>query len=190
MTTPGQVRRGVRLGVDVGSVRVGLAASDPSGLLATPVETLARDPRGGADLRRIAAEVAERDALEVLVGLPRSLSGREGPAAETARGYATRLAARLPVPVRLVDERLSTVAAHRSLRESGVKGRKQREVVDQAAAVVLLQAALDTERSTGKAPGELVRPLRSAGSGDQGGGTGGHDGRPTATGGADRDAER
>jgi putative Holliday junction resolvase len=92
--------------------------------------------------------------------------------------------------VRLVDERLSTVAAHRSLRESGVKGRKQRAVVDQVAAVVLLQAALDTERSTGKAPGELVEPLPSGLTGGKSGGQGGHDGRPTATGGADRDAER
>jgi len=94
------------------------------------------------------------------------------------------------VPVRLVDERLSTVAAYRSLRASGVKGRKQRAVVDQAAAVVLLQAALDTERSTGEAPGELVQPLVSGTSARQGGGEGGHDGRPRATGGADRDAER
>ena len=186
MTTPGQVRRGVRLGVDVGSVRVGLAASDPSGLLATPVETLRRDARDGTDLGRIADEVAERDVLEVLVGLPRSLSGGEGPAAQTARAYARQLAARLPVPVRLVDERLSTVAAHRSLRESGVKGRKQRAVVDQVAAVVLLQAALDTERSSGQVPGEVVQPLPSGRTGGQGG----HDGRPTATGGADRDAER
>ena len=143
-----EVRRGVRLGVDVGSVRVGLAASDPSGLLATPVETLSRDASGGSDLARI--------ATEGLVGLPRSLSGGEGPAAQTARAYAGRLASRVEVPVRLVDERLSTVAAQRSLRSSGVKGRKQRAVVDQAAAVVLLQAALDTERSTGQAPGELV----------------------------------
>jgi putative Holliday junction resolvase len=184
--TPAEVRRGVRLGVDVGSVRVGLAASDPSGLLATPVETLRRDARDGSDLARIAEEVLEREAIEVLVGLPRSLSGREGPAAEAARAYAGLLAERVAVPVRLVDERLSTVAAHRSLRSSGVKGRKQRAVVDQVAAVVLLQAALDTERSTGQAPGEPVQPLPSGRSG----GRVGHDGRPTATGGADRDAER
>ena len=173
------MRRGVRLGVDVGSVRVGLAVSDPGGVLATPVETLARDtsrkaptsdalvtpPDAGkshkpissgdvpTDLRRIADEVSEREALEVLVGLPRSLSGREGPAAEAARAYARALAQLVDVPVRLVDERLSTVAAHRSLREAGMKGRKQRAVVDQVAAVVLLQNALDHERSTGQPPG-------------------------------------
>ncbi|GAB3589066.1 Holliday junction resolvase RuvX [Angustibacter peucedani] len=159
-------RRGVRLGVDVGAVRVGLAASDPSGFLATPVETLARDVDGRADQDRVVREVVEREVLEVCVGLPRSLSGREGPAATAARAWAEQLvqrlaAAGLDVPVRLVDERLSTVAAHRSLRESGVKGRKQRAVVDQVAAVVLLQAALDAERASGAAPGEQVEQVPS-----------------------------
>jgi putative Holliday junction resolvase len=148
----------VRVGVDVGSVRVGVAASDPSGLLATPVRTVARDVEGGADLEEVAAVVAEREAIEVVVGLPRTLAGDEGAAATTARTYAGRLAARVaPVPVRLVDERLTTVDAHRSLRDSGVAGRRQRAVVDQAAAVLILQVALDTERGSGRPPGELVR---------------------------------
>jgi putative Holliday junction resolvase len=158
-------RTGVRVGVDVGSVRVGLAASDPSGLLATPVRTVARDrseegsSESAADIAEVAAYVAEASALEVVVGLPRTLAGDEGPAAAEARQYARRLAARVaPVPVRLVDERLTTVDAHRSLRESGVAGRRQRAVVDQAAAVLILQAALDAERSSGRPPGELVRP--------------------------------
>lgn len=150
------MRRGVRLGVDVGSVRVGLASSDPDGLIATPVRTLARTG-AGEDLRAIAEQVRDRGALEVLVGLPRSLSGGEGPAAGLAREYAAALAALVDVPVRLVDERMSTVAATRSLREAGVSGRKQRSKVDQAAAVVLLQAALDTERASGRPPGEPVR---------------------------------
>jgi putative Holliday junction resolvase len=150
------------VGVDVGSVRVGLAASDPSGLLATPVRTVARDPEPAAaapsDLEEVADVVAELDAVEVVVGLPRSLSGAEGPAAQGARTYAGRLAVRIaPVPVRLVDERLTTVDAHRTLRERGVDGRAQRAVVDQAAAVLILQAALDAERSSGRPPGELVR---------------------------------
>ena len=161
-------RRGVRLGVDVGAVRVGLAASDPHGILATPVETLKRDPDAGRDLDRIVEEVAEREAIDVYVGLPRSLSGAEGPAARVAREYAGVLLARLraagsTVAVRLVDERLSTVAAHRSLRESGVAGRKQRAVVDQAAAVVLLQAALDAERTSGAPTGEQVEQVPSSG---------------------------
>lgn len=160
------MRRGVRLGVDVGTVRVGVAVSDPGGLLATPVETVARDAAGGRDLARIAALVRERDALEVVVGLPRSLSGREGPAAAAARAYAQELAARVtPVPVRLVDERLTTVTAQRGLRERGISARKGRAVVDQLAAVVLLQNALDTERATGSPPGRAAEDVASSGGG-------------------------
>ncbi len=158
--------RGVRIGVDVGSVRVGVAASDPDGLLATPVATLARHPGAppgpdDGDILAIADLVRERSAVGVVVGLPRSLSGGEGPAAAVARGYAAVVAARVaPVWVRLVDERLTSVDAHRTLRDSGVATRRQRAVVDQAAAVLILQTALDTERSTGSPPGERVRPGR------------------------------
>lgn len=156
-------RTGVRVGVDVGSVRVGVASSDPSGLLATPVRTVARDQQDPAtaaptDLEEIAGIVADASAIEVVVGLPRTLAGAEGAAAQTARTYAGRLAVRIaPVPVRLIDERLTTVDAHRSLRDSGVDGRRQRAVIDQAAAVLILQAALDAERASGRPPGELVR---------------------------------
>jgi putative Holliday junction resolvase len=145
----------VRIGVDVGSVRIGVAVSDPRGVLATPVETVAR---GTGDLRRIAELVAERDAIEVVVGLPRSLSGTEGPAAEAARGFAQRLARYVaPCPIRLVDERLSTVSASRAMRSSGVSSREARGTIDQAAAVVILQDALDFERASGRAPGETVQ---------------------------------
>jgi putative holliday junction resolvase len=143
----------VRIGVDVGDVRVGVARSDPAGLIATPVETVAR---GVGDLARLLAISTEEQAVEVVVGLPTSLSGREGPAAAKAREFAGRLADVLPVPVRLCDERLSTVTAETVLRRQGRKGQKRRAVVDQAAAVVILQNALDTERGTGAAPGELV----------------------------------
>jgi putative Holliday junction resolvase len=147
-------RPGVRLGVDVGTVRVGVARSDASGLLATPVATLARK---GPSLAELAALVAEVDALEVVVGLPLHLSGREGPAAEAARSYAQELAATVaPVTVRLVDERLSTVGATRGLQAAGIDARRGRSRIDQAAAVNILQAALDTERSTGHPPGETV----------------------------------
>lgn len=146
---------GVRLGIDPGDARIGVASSDPSAFLATPVETVAR---GTGDLDRIAALVGELEAVLVYVGLPRSLSGAEGPAAGKVRGFARQLANRLaPVPVRLYDERLSTVTAEAVLRGQGRKGKKRRAVVDQAAAVVILQAALDTERSTGGVPGELVQ---------------------------------
>jgi putative Holliday junction resolvase len=150
------MRTGARLGIDVGTVRIGVARSDPSGLLATPVETVRR---GKGDLARIARIAAQHDAVEVIVGLPTSLSGREGPAAKAAREFAARLAARLaPVPVALFDERLTTVTAQRDLRAGGVRARDQRAVVDQAAAVVLLQAALDAERASGRPPGRPVPP--------------------------------
>ena len=147
------MRRGVRLAVDVGTVRIGIARSDVDGVLAVPVETLAR---GEGDLARIGQLVAEWSALEVLVGLPRRLAGDEGPAADQARAFASELAAVLARPVRMVDERLSTVAAQRDLRAAGRTTRESRSVVDQAAAVVFLQDALERERLTGGAAGELV----------------------------------
>jgi putative Holliday junction resolvase len=144
----------VRIGVDAGDARIGVSQSDPSGMLATPVETV---PRGPGDLARIREIVLDRDAIEVVVGLPRSLKGGEGPSAVKVREFARALAQALdPVPVRLCDERLSTVTAEAVLRKQGRKGQKRRAVVDQAAAVVILQNALDTERSSGAAPGETL----------------------------------
>ena len=156
------MRPGVRLGVDVGRVRVGVARSDPHGMLATPVETLARRDDVVAGIRRLRDE---HEAVEVIVGLPLSLSGGETPSTDDSRAVAEALAAALPVPVRLVDERLTTVSAARGLRESGRTAKSSRSVVDQAAAVILLQHALDLERSSGKPPGALVEP---------------HEGRPLA----------
>ncbi|MGB0102133.1 MAG: Holliday junction resolvase RuvX [Nocardioides sp.] len=152
------MRHGIRLGIDPGDARIGVARSDPTGFLATPVETVRR---GKGDLARIAAILAEEGAdstlIEVVVGLPRSLSGREGPAAVKVREFAAALARRVaPVPVRLVDERMTTVSAEAMLRDQGRKGGKRRAVVDQAAAVLILQHALDTERTTGSPPGEIV----------------------------------
>lgn len=156
--------RGARLGVDVGKARIGLAASDPDGLIATPVETVARvlDGTGAsADVARIVAEATDRFAAVVYVGLPRHLSGAEGAATEDARGFAGRLASALAAAgegarVRLVDERMTTVTAHQALYASGRKGRKHRSVIDQAAAVIILQSALDAERATGGRAGEEV----------------------------------
>ena len=149
------MRVGVRLGVDPGDARIGVARSDPSGILATPVETVRR---GKGDLRRIHQLLTAENAFEVVMGLPRSLGGGEGPAALKTREFAGRLARRIaPVPVRLVDERLTTVTAEAMLRDQR-KGAKRRAVVDQVAAVVILQQALDAERATGTPPGELVNP--------------------------------
>jgi putative pre-16S rRNA nuclease len=148
----------VRLGVDAGDARIGVARSDPAGLIATPVETVRR---GRGDLARLHALAEEEEAVEVVLGLPRSLNGGEGPAARKVRDFAAELAREVaPVPVRLCDERLSTVSAEAVLREQGRKGQRRRAVVDQAAAVVILQNALDTERATGAAPGELVQEPR------------------------------
>ncbi|GGD26469.1 putative pre-16S rRNA nuclease [Nocardioides daphniae] len=144
----------MRVGVDPGDARIGVARSDPTGFLATPVETV---PRGKGDVRRIARIVRDEEAVEVVVGLPRSLKGTEGPAAAKVRDFAAALAAKVaPVPVRLCDERLTTVTAEAMLRDQGRKGSKRRAVVDQAAAVVILQHALDTERTSGSAPGEII----------------------------------
>ncbi|MFX4292201.1 Holliday junction resolvase RuvX [Streptomyces bohaiensis] len=150
------MRRGRRLAVDVGDARIGVASSDPDGLLATPVETVPGKDRQAA-LRRLGAIVAEYEPLEVVVGLPRSLSGQEGPAAAKVRDFAGELAKLVtPVPVRLVDERMSTVTAAQSMRASGVSSRKGRSRIDQAAAVVILQSALETERASGRPPGQSV----------------------------------
>ena len=155
------MRFGVRLGIDPGDARIGVARSDPSGMLATPVETVRR---GKGDLARIAEILTEEHAVEVVVGLPRSLSGREGPAAVKVRQFALDLARQVaPVPVRLCDERLTTVSAEAMLRDRGRKGAKRRAVVDQAAAVVILQQALETERARGSVPGELVEVPESEG---------------------------
>jgi len=149
------MRSGVRIGVDVGKVRIGVSRSDFHGMLATPVETVAR---GAGDLDRIAALVAEIDAVEIIVGLPLALSGAHTASTEDATGFADAVARRLPTPVRLVDERLSTVSAHSAMRAAGRNQKQSRSVIDQVAAVIILQHALDHERSSGNPPGVIVLP--------------------------------
>ncbi|MDL5350207.1 Holliday junction resolvase RuvX [Microbacterium sp. zg-YB36] len=150
-------RRGVRIGVDVGKARVGVARSDPDGMLAVPVETVPRDERAVTRVREIAAEYG---AVELLVGLPLNLSGNDTPSTADARAFAAELAAADATAVRLVDERLSTVSAHAALRQSGRSQRDSRSIVDQVAAVVLLQHALDVEKSTGRPPGTPIPPAQ------------------------------
>lgn len=148
------MRQGRRIAIDVGDVRIGVAVSDPAGMIATPVETVAA---GKQAMDRLAAIVAEFEPVECVVGLPLSLSGREGPAAVKVRAFAGRLAERIsPVPIRLFDERLSTITADSLLRHSAKSGAKKRSVIDQAAATVILQTALDTERTSGSVPGETL----------------------------------
>jgi putative holliday junction resolvase len=145
--------RGRRLGIDVGSVRIGVASSDPDGILATPVETVRRE-RSGKHVRRLAELVADMNAVEVVVGLPRTLADRIGPSALDAIELAEVLAGRIaPIPVRLADERLTTVSAQRSLSQAGIRAKGQRRVIDQAAAVAILQGWLDERRAM--SPGEV-----------------------------------
>lgn len=139
--------RGRRLGIDAGTRRIGVACSDPDGILATPVETVRRDGSGG-HLRRLADLAAELHAVEVIVGLPLTLADRTGRSAADAIGLAEALGRRIaPTPVRLADERLTTVSAQRSLQAAGVRAKGQRRIVDQAAAVVILQGWLDQRRA-------------------------------------------
>nr|WP_155048699.1 Holliday junction resolvase RuvX [Microbacterium sp. ZXX196] len=149
-------RRGVRLAVDVGRARVGVARCDPDGMLAVPVETVARDDRSVARLAELAGEHAP---IEIMVGLPLNMRGEDTPSTQDARAFAAELGAALPgTPIRLVDERLSTVSAHTALRQAGRSQKKSRSIVDQVAAVVFLQHAIDTEKRLGTAPGEVLAP--------------------------------
>jgi putative Holliday junction resolvase len=149
------VRQGVRVGVDVGTVRIGVARSDLHGMLATPVETVVR---GVGDLERILAIATELGALELIVGLPLALSGAHTASTADAIGFAKRLAAATKLPVRLVDERLTTVSAQSALRASGRSAKQSRSVIDQVAAVIIVQHALDFERAAGTPPGEIAHP--------------------------------
>lgn len=154
------MRRGRRLGIDVGDVRIGVASCDPSGMIATPVETVKAGP-GAID--RLVDIAEEYEVIECVVGLPMGLSGREGPAAKKVRVFVAALAEALAqrpatesAQIRLFDERMSTMTAQAQLRSSGRSSKSSRSVVDQVAATVILQTALDAERQRGTAPGEPV----------------------------------
>ncbi|GAA1057148.1 putative pre-16S rRNA nuclease [Agromyces luteolus] len=150
------MRSGARLGIDVGRARIGVARCDPSAILAVPVETVARSADDdGTDLRRVLELAAEFEAVELVVGHPLSLSGQATASTADAVGFAERLAA-AGASVRLVDERMSTVSAQQALRSAGKSSKKQRPIIDQAAAVIILQHAIDAERASGSAPGRTI----------------------------------
>ncbi|MCO1339578.1 crossover junction endodeoxyribonuclease RuvA [Kocuria polaris] len=158
--------RGVRIGIDVGLARVGVAHSDPDALLASPWKTLKRDAKRNSDLRVLVQYVREQRATTVYVGLPRSMKGGETASTTMARDYAAELLARLQTEkldaaVRLVDERLTTVSAHKELHAAGVDGRQHRRVVDQVAAVAILQQAIDMEKSLQRDVGTAVESTRN-----------------------------
>jgi putative Holliday junction resolvase len=141
------------LGLDLGARRIGVAVSDRSGTIASPLTVVVRGKRRAEDHRRIAALVAEEEAEVLVVGLPLSLDGSMGPAARAAAAEVEQLASVVGVPVETVDERLTTVTAEGALRQAGVKGQSRRQVVDKVAAAVLLQAWLDRRRAARSAGG-------------------------------------
>ena len=154
------MRPGVRLSFDVGKVRIGVARCDAEAILSVPVTTLKRN-RFGADIEEAAELIEEYDAMEAVVGLPRRMDGGSSASTRDARRWARELARLVAsASVRLVDERLSTVTAHRELHETGRTEASFRQVVDQAAAVIILDQALETERTTNAPAGEIVPPTR------------------------------
>ena len=148
------MRSGVRVGIDVGTVRIGIARSDRDGFLATPVETV--DRTSDNPVEQIVHIVNDLGAFEVIIGLPLSLSGGNTASTQDALLLAREVAIAVNVPVRLIDERLTTVSAHSALRASGKKQKQTRGVIDQVAAVMILQHALDSERSSGNVPGKDI----------------------------------
>ena len=148
------MRSGVRVGIDIGTVRIGVARSDRDGYLATPVETVDRGSEN--PIGQLVSLIDELEAIEVIVGMPLSLNGSHTASTEDALVMARELAQNASVPVRLVDERLTTVSAHSALRAAGKKQKQTRSVIDQVAAVMILQHALDSERSSGNLPGKDI----------------------------------
>lgn len=147
------MRNGVRLGIDVGTVRIGVARSDPEGLLAVPVETVDRQ---GKYLLQLQAIIDEYEPFEILVGLPLALSGRSTSSTQDAVNVARELSEVTTVPIRLIDERLTTVSAHGAMRASGKNQKQSRAVIDQVAAVMILQQGLESEKASGNPPGSLL----------------------------------
>jgi putative Holliday junction resolvase len=158
---PGVYPQGVKLGVDVGTVRVGVAVCDRDGILATPLRTLTRNVKKNTDVRILANLAVELGAVEIFVGLPRTMKGEEHASARMATEYAKLLVSKLSeagscLPVRLIDERLSTVTAHRELHQAGMSSRDHRKVVDQVAAAGILQHAIDMQKARGTEVGTRV----------------------------------
>lgn len=149
-----EIRRGIRVGVDVGTVRIGVARSDPDGIISIPVATVIRAD-DGSELQQLLDIINEFSALEVLVGLPRHLKGGEGISAKAARKYARRIALAVPdTRIAMIDERLTSNQAHERLRQAGVSERDHRSIIDQVAAQIIVEQALEWERLSGTAPGE------------------------------------
>ena len=150
------MRSGIRLGIDPGQARIGTALSDPAGILATPLRTVPVDGQEYAVLSQI---VRDESVDFIVVGLPLSLSGAWTESTRHARALATELSTMVSVPVRMIDERLTTTSANRTLRATGTSQRAGRSVIDQIAAVTLLQQALDSERQLGREVGWSIQEV-------------------------------
>ena len=150
------------MGIDVGNARVGTSLSDPDGILATPLKTLSRDSKKNSDRRVLRKLVEVNDVKEIFVGLPKTMRGGESDSTRMARDYAHALRSELdaegttPINIWLVEERLTTVSAHRSLHEAGVSSRNFKTMVDQVAAVNILQYSLDALKAGQTVAGYLV----------------------------------
>ncbi len=141
------------VGIDLGSKRVGVAVSDPSGTVASPHSVVLRTGSHAQDHRAINEVIAEYEADLLVVGLPRSMDGSLGPAAKAVLSEVDELIAATGIPVETVDERLTTVSANRVLQEANVKGVARRRVIDKVAAAILLQVWLDV-RAAERSPDE------------------------------------
>jgi putative Holliday junction resolvase len=147
------VRSGRRLAVDVGKVRVGLAISDFHGILASPLKNIARQAEDSETVKLILEAISDEELLEIYVGLPVSMSGKLTASTDDAVALAKALSSELATPLRMIDERLTTVSASAALRSSGKNSKQGRSVIDQVAATMILEQALATEKSTGSTPG-------------------------------------
>ena len=148
--------RGSRLAIDVGTVRIGLAVSDPDSILSTPLPALIRSKLLGETLQEILSLISDNGVVEVYVGDPLSLSGEETASTQDARQFALQLAELTSVPVRLVDERLTTVTASSKLRLNGLNAKAAKDLIDSASAVEILEQALNVSKKSGKPAGLRV----------------------------------
>jgi putative holliday junction resolvase len=151
--------RGSRLAIDVGTVRIGLAVSDPDSILSTPLPALIRSKLLTETLQEILSLISDNGVIEVYVGDPLSLSGEETASTQDARQFANQLAELTSVPVRLVDERLTTVTASSKLRLNGLNAKAAKDLIDSASAVEILEQALNVSKKSGKPAGLRVRGL-------------------------------
>ena len=153
------MRSGRRLAVDVGKVRVGLAISDFHGILASPLQNVARQADDSETIKLIQQAISDEEIIEIYVGLPVSMAGKATSSTDDALAIAELLAQSVSIPVRLVDERLTTVSASAALRSSGKNSKDGRKVIDQVAATMILEQALAIEKNSGRQPGIEIGDL-------------------------------